>query len=161
MRALGASRRAVLGAFLGEAIFFGVAGALLALPLGRLMATGAVKLLGTTVNSLYVSSRPGSINLSWWLVGFALIIGVGVAALSALSPAREASQVSPIEAMARGQREHAVRVAKWRDLWIAVALGCVGAAAAQSSRDLRQAIVRISFRDPLYWRIGNGDARNC
>ena len=35
VRALGASRGTVLGAFLGEALLFGVAGALLALPLGR------------------------------------------------------------------------------------------------------------------------------
>lgn len=132
VRALGASRRVVRAAFLGEAVFFGVAGSLLALPLGRLMAIGAVKLLGTTVDSLYVSSRPGSIALRWWLLGLALVIGVGVAALSALSPAREASQVSPTEAMARGQREHAVRVGKWRDLWIALALGCAGAAAAKA-----------------------------
>ena len=47
VRALGASRGTVLGAFLGEAVFFGVAGALLALPLGRLMAIGAVKLLSS------------------------------------------------------------------------------------------------------------------
>ena len=132
VRALGASRGSVLGAFLGEAIFFGVAGALLALPLGRLMAIGAVKLLSTTVNSLYVSSRPGSIALSWWLVGLALIVGVGVAGLSAMSPAREAAQVSPVDAMARGQREYTARVQKWRDLWIAVVLGCGGALAAKA-----------------------------
>ena len=132
VRALGASRGTVLGAFLGEAIFFGAAGALLALPLGRLMAIGAVKLLSTTVNALYVSSRPGSIAITWWLVGLALLIGVGVAVLSALSPAREAAQVSPVEAMARGQREYTTRVHKWRDLWIAVALGCAGTLSAKA-----------------------------
>ncbi len=132
VRALGASRGTVLGAFLGEAAFFGVAGALLALPLGRLLAIGAVKLLSTTVNALYVSSRPGSIAITWWLVGLALLIGVGVAVLSAFSPAREAAQVSPVEAMARGQREYVARVHKWRDLWIAVALGCAGTLAAKA-----------------------------
>lgn len=131
VRALGASRGNVLAAFLGEAIFFGVAGALLALPLGRLMAIGAVKLLGTTVDALYVSSRPGSINLSWWLVLLAMVVGIGVSVLSAISPAREASQVSPIEAMARGQREYTARVHTWRDLWIALALGLAGAIAAK------------------------------
>jgi putative ABC transport system permease protein len=131
VRALGASRGTVLGAFLGEAIFFGVAGALLALPLGRLMAIAAVNLLSTTVNALYVSSRPGSIAITWWLVGLALLIGVGVAVLSALSPASEAAQVSPVEAMARGQREYTARVHKWRDLWIALALGCAGTLATK------------------------------
>ena len=64
VRALGASRRAVLMALLAEAAIFGFAGTVIALPLGRLMATGAVRLLATTVDALYISSRPGSLSLS-------------------------------------------------------------------------------------------------
>ena len=48
-RALGASRTQVLVAFLGEAAFFGIAGVLLGVPLGRLLASAAVKLMATTV----------------------------------------------------------------------------------------------------------------
>jgi putative ABC transport system permease protein len=132
VRALGASRRAVLVAFLGEAVCFGVVGALAALPLGRLLAAGAVKLLSATVDALYVSSRPGSLALNSSAIALALVVGVSVAVLSALSPAREASLVSPVEAMARAQREHVVRVHKWRDLWIALAMG-VGAALASQA----------------------------
>ena len=106
VRALGASRNAVLAAFLGEATFFGLAGAALGLPVGRVMASGAVKLMSATVESLYVSSRPGAIELTAWSVVLAFVIGVGVAILSAYSPAREASLVSPVEAMARGRREY-------------------------------------------------------
>ncbi len=102
VRALGASRRAVLLAFVAEAAMFGLAGALIALPMGRLMATGAVRLLATTVNALYITSRPGALNLSAESVILALIAGVGVAVTSALAPAREASLVPPTEAMARG-----------------------------------------------------------
>jgi len=129
VRALGASRRAVLVAFLGEAAFFGLAGAALGLPVGRAMASGAVKLMAATVESLYVSSRPGSIELGAWSVLLAFVIGVGVAIVSALSPAREASLVSPMEAMARGRREYTARVHKSRDLWIALILGILAAAA--------------------------------
>src|SRR5271168_131963 len=132
VRALGASRRAVLAAFVGEAACFGLAGALLGLPLGRIMATGAVKLMAITVESLYVSSRPGAIELNSGAAGLALLIGIGVAVASAYSPAREASLVSPVEAMARGRREYAARVHKTRDLWMALALGCAAAAAAQA-----------------------------
>jgi len=130
VRALGASRGAVLVAFLGEAAFFGLAGAALGLPVGRAMASGAVKLMAATVESLYVSSRPGSIELSAWSVMLALVIGVGVAVVSAFSPAREASLVSPVEAMARGRREYAARVDKSRDLWLAFILGVLAAAAS-------------------------------
>src|SRR5271163_2236050 len=130
VRALGASRSAVLSAFLGEAAFFGMAGAVLGLPVGRAMASGAVKLMAATVESLYVSSRPGAIELSAWSVVLALVIGVGVAIVSAYSPAREASLVSPVEALARGRREHLTRVHKSRDLWLALVLGVLAAATA-------------------------------
>jgi putative ABC transport system permease protein len=131
VRALGAGRSAVLAAFIGEAAFFGLAGAALGLPVGRVMASGAVKLMAATVESLYVSSRPGSIELSIWSVVLAFIIGVGVAIVSAYSPAREASLVSPVEAMARGRREYMTRVYKSRDLWLALILGILAAAASR------------------------------
>jgi putative ABC transport system permease protein len=131
VRALGASRNAVLAAFLGEATFFGLAGAALGLPLGRVMASGAVKLMSATVESLYVSSRPGAIELSAWSVVLAFTIGVGVAIVSAYSPAREASLVSPVEAMARGRREYITRVHKSRDLWLAMLLSILAAAASR------------------------------
>ena len=131
VRALGASRRAVLVAFLAEAAMFGIAGALIALPLGRLMATSAVRLLATTVNALYISSRPGALNLSAESVILALVVGIGVAVISALAPAREASLVSPTEAMARGLREYTIRVERTRDAGIALVLAAAGALAAR------------------------------
>jgi len=131
VRALGASRRAVLMAFLAEAAIFGLAGASIALPLGRLMATGAVRLLATTVNALYISSRPGALNLSLESVILALVVGVGVAVASALAPAREASLVPPTEAMARGLREYTIRVERTRDARIALVLAVLGALAAR------------------------------
>ncbi len=89
VRALGASRATVLTAFLGEAASLGLLGALIGLPLGRVMASGAVKLMSTTVDALYVSSRPGAIALSADSILLALIVGVGVAVASAYSPALE------------------------------------------------------------------------
>ncbi len=131
VRALGAGRNAVLAAFLGEAAFFGLAGAALGLPVGRVMASGAVRLMAATVESLYVSSRPGAIEVSAWSVVLAFIMGVGVAIASACSPAREASQVSPVEAMARGRREYTARVRKSRDLGLALVLALLAAAASR------------------------------
>src|SRR2546426_372419 len=132
VRALGASRGVILFAFVGEAVCFGLAGAFIGLPLGRFMATGAVRLMASTVESLYVSSRPGPIELSPTSVLLALAIGVGVAVASAYSPAREASEVAPVEAMARGRREYNARVHKGRDLWRALVLGLAAAAASRA-----------------------------
>ena len=132
IRAIGASRAAVLTAFVGEAAFFGLAGAVIGLPLGRLMAIGAVKLMSATVESLYVSRRPGPLELDFASVLLCLVIGVGISVASAYSPAREASLVSPVEAMARGRREFTARVHKARDLWLALAMGIAAAAASRA-----------------------------
>lgn len=128
VRALGASRRDVLLAFLGEAAGIGFAGVVVGVPLGRFLASGAVKLMAQTVDMLYVSSRPGVIALTESSIVMALLIGVGVSVASALGPAREAMQVAPIDAMARGRREYAARINKGRDLGIAALLGVLAAA---------------------------------
>lgn len=132
MRALGASRNAVLIAFVAEAAAFGTLGSLLALPLGRVLAAGAVRMLSTTVNALYVSSRPGPMTITAASVALALVVGIGVSCLSALAPAREASEVPPTEAMAQGRRDDEVRVERKRDAMIALGLALCGAMAAQA-----------------------------
>jgi putative ABC transport system permease protein len=130
MRALGAGGGAVMGAFLLEAALFGTAGSVAALPLGRALAAAAVGMLSTTVNALYISSRPGAMTISAGSVVLALVAGIGVAVGSALAPAREASMVPPTEAMARGRREFEVRVKRGRDAAIALLLALLGTLAA-------------------------------
>ncbi len=132
VRALGASRSSVLVAFLTEALLFGIIGSALAIPVGRLLASGAVRLLSTTVDALYISSRPGAMTLSVASLALAFLVGVGVTLASALSPALEASRVPPTEAMARGARDYAVRVDRKRDLLAAGILAALAAAAAQA-----------------------------
>ena len=126
-RALGASRHDVLLAFLGEAAGIGLFGALIGIPFGRILATGAVTLMGTTVNMLYVSSRPGTIALSASSFAVALLIGLGVSIASAFGPAREAMRVAPVDAMARGRRQYDSRLHSGRDLAIALFLAIAAA----------------------------------
>jgi putative ABC transport system permease protein len=132
VRALGANRGFVLAAFVGEAACFGLLGAVIGMPLGRLLAGGAVHLMGATVEALYVSSRPGAIALTPGSLFLAVFVGVGIAVASAYSPAREASLVPPVEALAQGRREYATQVHKTRDAWIALALGLASAAASRA-----------------------------
>ena len=129
VRALGATRRAVLWALVGEAACLGIAGSVLGLFIGRLMASGALRLMAATVESLYVSSRPGPLEITAGSIAQTFIVGAGAAVLSALSPALEASRVSPVEAMARGRREFIARVRKMRNLALAAVMG-LGAALA-------------------------------
>ena len=132
VRALGASRKAVLLAFLAEATLYGFAGSALAIPLGRVLASGAVRLLSKTVDALYISSHAGSLSLSAASLALAVLVGVGVTLASALAPAMEASRVPPTEAMARGAREYAIHVARKRDALLALLLTVCGAVAAKA-----------------------------
>jgi putative ABC transport system permease protein len=119
LRALGATRAAVLGAFLAEAVAIGLAGGLAGLGIGLALAGGAVGGVAATVESLYVSSSPNTIQLTARLAGLGLAIGAGISLLSAFAPAWEASRVAPVEAMSRGRVEHQVRRHTIR--WLAVA----------------------------------------
>ena len=131
LRALGATRLSVLGAFLVEAACLGLAGGMVGVAFGRLMAAGSLRLVAATVDSLYVSSTPAPIALTWVVAAGGIAIGVLVSVVSALAPALEASRVTPVEAMARGRRDHEVHIHRWRDLAFG---GALAAAAWFASR---------------------------
>ena len=106
VRALGGSRGLILLAFLAEAVAFALAGSLLGIVVGRIMAIGAVGLIGSTVQSLYVSSQPGAIRFTAASLLTGIALGVGLSLLAAIAPALEASLVPPVEAMARGREQY-------------------------------------------------------
>jgi putative ABC transport system permease protein len=116
LRALGATRDMVINAFLAEALFFGLAGSVVGVLIGRVMAEAAVQLVGNTVQSLYVSSQPAPVELTWGTLLTGVAIGLGVSILAALAPAVEASRVAPVEAMARGREEYVAKIRSRRNL---------------------------------------------
>lgn len=130
LRALGLTKAGVLIGFLMEAAAFGLVGGMAGLGLGRVLALGAVRLIGGTVQGLYVSSRPGPIEFTLYSVVSALALAIGMSIGAALAPALEASRVPPTEAMARGRREYVTRLHVKRDLLIAVALGAASVVSA-------------------------------
>jgi putative ABC transport system permease protein len=132
LRAVGAGRGTVCALFLTEALLLGVAGAVLGVLLGRLLAGGVVGLIAGTVNALYTSSRPTPVELTAGEAWAGILTGAVVAFVSALKPAREAMQVAPTEAMSRGAYEHRARL-RWRRslAWSAV-LAFAAAAISQA-----------------------------
>jgi putative ABC transport system permease protein len=122
LRAVGTSRIAILAAFLGEAGCLGLLGGAAGIFLGRILSEGAVKLVASTVASLYFSSRPAPISLTWDAALWGIVMGMGISLLSALGPAWEASRVSPLEAMARGRREYQARVHRLRSASFAIVI---------------------------------------
>lgn len=122
IRALGASRTMLLSGFLAEACVFGLLGGAIGLFLGRFMAIGAVQLVGSTIQSLYVSSQPAPVEFTPSALLVGMFVGVAVSLLAAFAPALEASRVAPVEAMARGRQEYWTRVRSKPVLLLAVAL---------------------------------------
>lgn len=131
LRALGAGRQRVFWLFLAEALLFGLAGSIAGLLFGRMLAEAAVGLISQTVNSLYTSSRPAPIALNAAAIFTGIAAGLTVALLSALGPARDAMQVTPAEAMARGAHEHQSRMHWRRNLGWAAALAILAAIATR------------------------------
>jgi putative ABC transport system permease protein len=99
LRAVGVTRWQVLALFLGEAAVLGVAGSILGILLGRVLADVAVGLTSATVSTLYIATAAATPQLTWALVALAFAVGFPLALLAAWLPAREASRVTPTAAM--------------------------------------------------------------
>jgi putative ABC transport system permease protein len=95
LRALGASRRQVLGSVLVEAVAVGVIAAVLGLAVGFAVATGLKAVLGV----LGFGLPGGSLVLSPRTVVVSVLLGLGVTVVAAISPARKAAKVPPVAAM--------------------------------------------------------------
>ncbi len=95
LRAVGASRRQVLAAVLGEALAVGIISAVLGLGLGILFAVGLKALLGAI--GFGIPATGAVIKLHSIVV--AVLAGVGVTLIVAIAPARRASRVSPMAAL--------------------------------------------------------------
>jgi putative ABC transport system permease protein len=89
LKALGAGRRQILAAFLAEAILISSAGGLLGLALGWV----AVLLIVAVYPAL-----PASPPL--WAVAAAFSLSVGVGAVFGVLPARRATRLDPVTALA-------------------------------------------------------------
>lgn len=128
VRALGATRQLTGAAFLAESLAFAIVGSALGLLLGRVMAAAAVGLVSNTVRSLYVSSEPAAVELTWAAIWSGAGLGVVISLVAALAPALEASRVAPVEAMARGREEYTARIrAGRRAAWAGIAFAIAAA----------------------------------
>ncbi len=116
IRAIGGTRNLMTLAFLTEALVFGIVGGGLGLVFGRILAEGAVQLVGLTVQALYVSSTAAPVEFNFAAAALSLGSGIAVSLLAALAPAMEAGQIPPTEAMARGRIDTQLQLASSRNL---------------------------------------------
>jgi putative ABC transport system permease protein len=95
LKTLGTSATQIFGAFLVEGLLFGAVGSLAGIVLGRGLAWLILRLIGRTINALYVSSTPEAIVLTPGIIAAGVAVGTILSLLSAVQPSIEASQVRP------------------------------------------------------------------
>jgi putative ABC transport system permease protein len=95
LKTLGTSPRQIFGAFLCEGLVFGLAGSALGIVLGNVLAAGILKAVGRTINTLYVATRPSSVELTPGVIAMGVAVGTLLSLASALQPSLEAAQIRP------------------------------------------------------------------
>ena len=96
LRIVGASRRQVFRSVIAEAFILGTMASLIGLGLGVAAAVGLEALL----KGLGITLPSGSFVFEGRTVVVALLVGIGVTVISAISPARRAVRVPPVAALA-------------------------------------------------------------
>ena len=95
LKTVGVSPGQIFTAFLGEGLLFGALGAAAGIGLGVVLASSILRLVGRTINALYITSAPESVELTPGVAAIGVAVGVILALLSALQPALEAARIRP------------------------------------------------------------------
>ncbi len=95
LKTLGTSAWQIFGAFVLEGLVFGIAGSAAGVALGRGLAWLILRLIGRTINALYISSTPEAIVLTPEIIVAGAAVGTILSLLSAIQPSIEAAQVRP------------------------------------------------------------------
>ncbi|MBX2997882.1 MAG: ABC transporter permease [Caldilineaceae bacterium] len=102
LRAVGASRRTVLGLILIEGLIQGIIGTALGMIVGFLLIRAMLPLLNPTWEQFF-GAPLGDPSFSLWIYIVSIGLGLGIPLLSGYFPARAASRISPLEALRPAQ----------------------------------------------------------
>jgi putative ABC transport system permease protein len=111
LRALGASRAAIIGIFVSEGFLQGGLGTLIGMGLGYLLALGMVAAARPLMQQ-YIHLELGGLVLSPGLVILTVALGVGVTLAAGLLPAIEASRLTPLDALRPAGADSGRRIAR-------------------------------------------------
>lgn len=129
LRALGATRAQVRTLFLGESAVAGALGAAAGAAAGVAMARGIAVYAGGYTAQIYgVAQQVDDVELSPWLIGAAVALGIATSITAALIPARNAARVDPVQALQKG-RYQVLSAGENRFRAVAAALTAAGATA--------------------------------
>jgi putative ABC transport system permease protein len=121
LRIVGASRRQVFASVLGEAAVVGLVSSVIGSGLGVLAAVGLRALL----RAFNIDLPSGPLVIEARTIIVALVVGVGVTVIAAISPARRAVRISPIAAISGQQVDTATSLR--RRLIAGASVGVLGA----------------------------------
>jgi putative ABC transport system permease protein len=152
LRALGLSGRQVQGIFVAEAPVLGIAGSLLGLVLGVVLAGQLVGAVSRTITSLYILASIQSLFISPWAVVAAMALCLGAVLLAAWFPAREAALLPPVEALSVGHLEESSARSTGR--WLAIGAGLLVLAALVARISLTYGPAWLSFGAALFTLLG-------
>ncbi len=132
LRAIGLTRREVLGTVLLEALGLGLIATAIGLLLGHLLATRLIDLVLRTIGDLYFSSAVAAAQPSPALYLRGAVLGIAGTLLAAAKPALDAARSAPAAVMRRAELERGTRRAAFRAAWLAApllvaSLGMLGA----------------------------------
>jgi putative ABC transport system permease protein len=107
--------------FMGEALLLGLVGYFVGVALGIALATQLIGAVSKNITSLYLLLSIKEIFVSPWAVFSGAGLALGAVGLASWFPSREASLLSPVEALSLGHLEGQSRARTTR--WLAVAGG--------------------------------------
>jgi putative ABC transport system permease protein len=109
LRSIGISRSQVLRLFMGEAGLIGCLGSLIGIGMGLVLAKVMLYSVSRTITALYILVKAEHLVIPplVLLIGFG--VGLLISILSSIGPAREASRISPREALSLGTLETKVK----------------------------------------------------
>jgi putative ABC transport system permease protein len=152
LRALGMSGWQVQGLFIMEALLLGIAGSLLGLLLGVVMAGQLVGAVSQTITSLYILTSIQNLFIAPDAIAAALVLCMGAVLLAAWFPAREAAKIAPVEALSVGHLEE--ESARSTARWSAIGVGMLILAAVLARISLTIGPAWLSFGAALFTLLG-------
>lgn len=126
LRVLGVTRRELVRLLVLEGGFVGVAGAVLGLLLGAVLANVALRLVGADLGSGYFRGVTPRIAFDPVDAAIFLVVGIAMAAGGSIFPALEAARAAPAQALKAGDEQQAfTRLKPWTPGLATLALGGV------------------------------------
>jgi putative ABC transport system permease protein len=110
LRSIGLTRPQVLWLFIGEAAWIGCSGSLVGIGIGIGLAKVMLYLVSRTITALYILVKAEHLLISPSVLMAGFGMGVLASILSSIGPAKEASKVTPKEALALGTLETKIKI---------------------------------------------------